>query len=279
MPTITACTSQDEHQCRVDAYFQSTAVDWSSIYSEKNVYAVIHQQRQELVLQMVDKLHLPPGSEVLDIGCGTGVITLALARRGYRVHAADTVYEMLSLTRQRIAESKLGDSVTIAPADINNLSYPRNRFDLVIAIGVLPWLSSIDHPIREVARITKNNGYLITNVDNRWRLNEVLDPRFNPLHAPVRKKLRPLRQKQTPETQRCSTREFDAILQNSGYTTLETVTVGFGPFTFFGHELLPNPFGVRVHNFLQRLADRNTPLFRSTGAQYVFLAGKRSSLQ
>jgi hypothetical protein len=34
----------NEHQRRVDAYFQATALDWQDIYTQKNVYAVIHQR-------------------------------------------------------------------------------------------------------------------------------------------------------------------------------------------------------------------------------------------
>src|SRR3989442_4921864 len=112
----------NEHQRRVDAYFDATALDWSTIYSQESVYAVIHQQRQALVLALVDGLHLPSRSEVLDIGCGTGLISVALARHGYRVHAADTVDRMLNLTRRRAADSGVAHRVTAALADINHLT-------------------------------------------------------------------------------------------------------------------------------------------------------------
>src|SRR5437868_2151773 len=46
---------------------------------------------------------LAPGSRVLEIGCGTGQATLALAERGYRVTAIDLGAEMAAIARRKLA--------------------------------------------------------------------------------------------------------------------------------------------------------------------------------
>jgi ubiquinone/menaquinone biosynthesis C-methylase UbiE len=269
--------TSDQHQLVVDTYFKARVRDWEQIYTQKDLYAVIHQQRKTFVLAMVDQLRLPVDEKVLEVGCGAGLTTVALAHRGYSVDAVDSVDEMLDLTRRRAAEAGLAQRVRTAVADINRLIFPGGHFGLVVVIGVLPWLQAIDEPIRELGRVTKAGGYLIVSVDNRWRLHELLDPRLNPIHTPIRKFARALQDRNyCPLTQRCSPRELDAILQKAGYTKIQGTALGFGPFTLLGQRVLPDTVGTKVHNVLQRYADRNFPLLRSTGAQYLVLARKQS---
>jgi hypothetical protein len=52
----------------------------------------------------VDTISLPDAAHVLEVGCGAGHTAVALAQRGYRVHALDATPEMIALTR-RAAES------------------------------------------------------------------------------------------------------------------------------------------------------------------------------
>ena len=53
------------------------------------------------------------------------------------------------------------------------------------------------------------------------------------------------------------------------------ITLGFGPFTFLDHHLLPGAVGLRVHRSLQGFAGRRIPMLRSIGSQYIVLARKR----
>jgi len=60
------------------------------------------------------------------------------------------------------------------------LAFPDGIFDLVVAIGVIPW---VDHPVRaiqEVARVTRPGGYLLMSSANRLGLSSQLDPMANP---------------------------------------------------------------------------------------------------
>jgi hypothetical protein len=59
---------------------------------------------------------------------------------------------------------------------------------------------------------------------------------------------------------------------NAGLTVTRSKAIGFGPFSLFGRHLLPETVAVRVHRRLQALADRGTPVLRSTGAQHIVLA-------
>lgn len=268
-----------EEQKRVNAHFQSAAVYWKEIYQLEDVYATIHRERRTMVLEFVDQLALPPNSHVLEIGCGAGLTTVALAQKGYLVDAVDTVEAMLDLTRRAAAEAGLENWVKTSAADAHQLALRSGSFDLVLAIGVVPWLHALPKAMQEMARVIRPGGYLIVNSDNRWRLNHLLDPLRFPAMKSTRARVRRILQRfglrQLPaRSHGYSLKEFDSFLARVGFDIVRSRTLGFGPFSFFNHELLPASIGVRIHRKLQKLADQNYPVIRSTAAQYLVLARK-----
>ena len=65
----------------------------------------------------------PPGSRILEIGCGTGDEALALASRGATVVALDASPEMVRIARQKAAERGLEDRATFLPAEARDLPH------------------------------------------------------------------------------------------------------------------------------------------------------------
>lgn len=263
----------------VDSYFQRTVAFWKNVYTGEDVYAVIHQRRREIVHQLIDKLALPDQPRALDLGCGAGWTTVAMAQRGYSVAAVDTVDGMLCQTRQLALRAGVAERVAARIGDANHLSFPNMSFHLVVAMGVLPWLDSLETPVREMARVLKPGGHLIVNVDNKWSPSRLLDPRTNTLLAPLRRLSNRILQgiglrQPSLRNSMSSIREFDSALSRAGLQKVEGATLGFGPLSLFGHKFLPNSLDLALHSKLQDQADRKLPVVRSAGSQYVVLARK-----
>ncbi len=169
-------TQSEANAASVQAYFESEAPFWRSIYARNDVYAIIYQDRQAAVLSQVDRLVLPAAAKVLDIGCGAGLTSVSLAQRGFIVNAIDVAPAMLAQTKRLAKDSGVEQNVRTSEGDVRHLPFPDGMFHLVIALGVLPWLHALDGPMQEMARVLRNGGYLIITVDNRWRLHELADP-------------------------------------------------------------------------------------------------------
>src|SRR5215211_277284 len=177
-------------QSTLDAYFDDQSRFWRDIYGGSDVYSMIHQRRLAITLDWVDRLRLEPDTSVLEVGCGAGVAAVALAKRGLRVHATDTVPAMVAQTRKRAQAAGVGERLTVRLDDVQALALEDAGFDVVIALGVIPWLSSPAAGMAEMTRVLKPGGTLIANADNAGRLNYALDPRYSPRLAPVRSALK-----------------------------------------------------------------------------------------
>ena len=79
---------------------------------------------------------LPEDASVLDIGCGPGMQTLALADQlAGKITAVDTCEEYLNELREKISERGLSDRVQVENADMAALGFPPATFDLIWCEG------------------------------------------------------------------------------------------------------------------------------------------------
>ena len=121
--------------------------------------------------------HLP-GRKVLDIGGGTGLWALKLAKSGYEVTCADISQKMLEVGRRKAAVINSLQAEHSAPslkidfikADICDLlQFHSDSFDLVIAQGdPLSCCADACQAVKEVHRVLKPKGFFIASVDNKF---------------------------------------------------------------------------------------------------------------
>src|SRR6202035_1616812 len=94
----------------------------------------------------------------LDIGCGTGFLSLELAGRGHRVTGIDFAPAMLALAKQKAAQA--GADIRFDEGDAEALPYPPGRFDLVVTRHVLWTLPHPEAALDEWMRVLRPGGRL-----------------------------------------------------------------------------------------------------------------------
>lgn len=118
---------------------------------------------RELFFSMVD---VKQGERVLDAGCGTGIYSIELARRGGRVQAIDTSPEMIG--QARIKALKEGLHIDFIKADALKLPFPDGHFDLVISVCMLCFIKEREAALLEMKRVLKPGGRIAIALLNRW---------------------------------------------------------------------------------------------------------------
>ena len=108
----------------------------------------------QLASALIEFTGVDPGMRALDVGCGPGALTAALAARlePQNVSAADPSEPFVEACRARVP----GANVVVAPAE--RLPFPDDTFDVVLSQLVVNFMSDAGAGVREMARVTRPGG-------------------------------------------------------------------------------------------------------------------------
>ena len=96
------------------------------------------------------------GKNVLDIACGTGVLTEQFVRMGANVTAIDLTPKAVELTKKRLA--LYGLVANVIEGDAQEMPFADNTFDYVCAWGCLMHMPRTEKAISEIHRVLKPGG-------------------------------------------------------------------------------------------------------------------------
>lgn len=131
--------------------------------------------------------HFEAGQRILDIGCGTGALTLRAARRGATVKGIDINPEMLEIAQSRAREAGLEDRIEFREMGVAELDgEPPESFDIVMSGLCFSELGEgeLDFGLAQAKRILKPTGRLIVSdeVKPSGRIRRVV---LSVIRAPV----------------------------------------------------------------------------------------------
>ena len=146
---------------------KSAASGYAKFVNNRPSIAEIDLDTQIRLLESKSK----PGAKVLDLGCGTGALSLRLARRQFDVTGVDISGEMLAQLSQRTGRLK----INLVRANIFSLPFHDSTFDAVVSRWVLPHFSDWGSAVEEVARVLKPGGFFIFDFPSREHVNHAKD--------------------------------------------------------------------------------------------------------
>ncbi len=150
----------------VEAYYD----DWSARYDKE--LAGWDYTAPEVAAAMLAE-HLQPGSQVLDLGCGTGQFAERLTNRlDCRVDGVD-----ISEASLKHAETR-GCYASLRRVDLQQtpLPFADNNFDGAASVGVMTYIADPAALLADLCRIIRPGGaFVFTHRDDLWREREFDD--------------------------------------------------------------------------------------------------------
>jgi ubiquinone/menaquinone biosynthesis C-methylase UbiE len=160
--------------------FPTIAEAFSRIAAKYEAFAQDHPHLTRLRNKVYAHVcrHVPPGSRILELNAGTGIDAVALAKRGYRVHATDISPGMLAKAREKIARLRLEERVSVQECSFTDLDQIEGGpYDAVFSdlggLNCLPDLTQVIEQLPQVLRPYGTVTWVLMPSICLWELAEI----------------------------------------------------------------------------------------------------------
>lgn len=121
------------------------------------------EDSEEYRHRLYEKVNLSTRKRILDVGCGTGGITLDIAQltKG-QVIGIDNDPEKLEHAKRLLADVP---NVTLMESDVLDMPFEDEYFDLVVFNIMLIYVKDQQKAVNEMARVTKKNGVVLATLE------------------------------------------------------------------------------------------------------------------
>jgi phosphatidylethanolamine/phosphatidyl-N-methylethanolamine N-methyltransferase len=127
---------------------------WAPVYDV--VFGPVFRQGRLAAVEAAERI----GGRILEVGVGTG-LSLPSYRKTNRIVGIDISEPMLDKARERVKRQKLNHVEAIQYGDAENLNFPDNAFDVLVAQYVVTAVPNPERALNEFIRVVRPGGEII----------------------------------------------------------------------------------------------------------------------
>lgn len=172
---------------------------------------------------------------ILDLGCGPGIITESLLDISDKVYGIDLSEDMIENAVKRFNDKEISSRLFFSVGDAEKLDFPDYYFDVVVCLGVLRYLDSLEKGLKEIHRVLRPGGALVGTFYSRYSLYwSSIILLYRPLLPIIsllkRQSFRNMMLKYKAEPAPFSYKKFRRVLNETGFQHSETLHSGIDLF-------------------------------------------------
>ena len=259
----------------VRSFFNRTSERWDNLYSGESFINLHMSERKKIVLDLVEEYSNGNRLKILDLGCGSGILTKELVNRGHAVSGADIAEEMITLLNRSLSKDIARNYKGAVICDAGNISFAKSSFDVVLCIGLLQYQLRDDKILREIARVLSEDGICIVTFPNLLRLNYFFDPLFyfKYIFRLTKKELSKIKkffnkgpkiatlsgsfQDYYPYDKKYYFSNIKKMISENQLYMKKVVPFGYGPFTVLNKQLFPDSLSFSINMSINRFASKS----------------------
>lgn len=145
-------------------------------WDKHNLLYTITSERCDYIEARVDRVFGREAfgqQEVLEVGCGGGLLSEGMAERGVIVVGIDPSESSLQTARTHSQQSGLGQNTFFEQGYAESLPYADGSFSAIVCMDVLEHIDNPDAAIREISRVLAPGGIFIFDTINRTFLARI----------------------------------------------------------------------------------------------------------
>ena len=128
--------------------------------------SLLNKSRRNIFVKKLDD-EIPMGSNILEAGCGTGQLSIALSRYARQIYGIDLSKGSLIEAKQFINSNDI-KSVHLFRMNIFKLFFEENTFDVIISNGVLHHTYNPKLAFSKLVRVLKPGGIIVIGLYHRY---------------------------------------------------------------------------------------------------------------
>jgi len=143
------------------AAIQQTIVNPNKVLWEKGDFTRIAETMRESGTELIERLNIHKGLDVLDLGCGDGTTAIPAARLGANVLGVDIARNLVEAGNKRAKEEGLSNCI-FKEGDATNLQGLDNEsFDVVVSIFGAMFAPKPFDVAKEMVRVCRRRGWIV----------------------------------------------------------------------------------------------------------------------
>ncbi|MBN1823427.1 MAG: methyltransferase domain-containing protein [Endomicrobiales bacterium] len=155
---------------RQKAWFRSWAKEYDNTLGKMN-------RHHTLIDAAVRASGVRKNDKVLDIGCGTGLLSMRFLRQAdCLVTAVDSSNEMVRLFKEKIGKARLENSIRLEKQEADDLKFKDGSFDIAASTMVLHHLADKGKALKRIFRVLKPGGKFVIGELNLDSTGSHTDP-------------------------------------------------------------------------------------------------------